>query len=98
MHLVGNGHYVTGMTMVILDHVKTAISLPDDLFRRADVLAGQLGIPRSQLYAQALAKYIDEHSAAHITAALDEVYADTDSSFDPDLARIQAAAIGNEEW
>ena len=47
-----------GMTMVILEPVKVAISLPDQLFQRADALAGRLGVSRSRLYADALAEYL----------------------------------------
>ena len=54
--------------------VKTAISLPDDLFARADALAARRGISRSQLYAEAIARLLDldaEHSAVDdIDAAL----------------------------
>jgi predicted transcriptional regulator len=84
------------MTTVILDNMKTAISLPDDLFRRADALARRLGIPRSQLYAQALSDYVDQHSPSHITAALDAVYADYDSTLEPDLDAAQARAINED--
>lgn len=86
------------MTRVILKDVKTAISLPDELFRQADALAKRLGIPRSQLYAQALAEYLETHGPAHVTSALDAVYAEVDSTLDPSLAAAQASALVEEEW
>ena len=86
------------MTRVILNGVKTAISLPDELFHQADALAKQLGVPRSQLYAQALAEYLETHGPAHVTSALDAVYAEVDSTLDPSLAATQATAIDEEEW
>jgi predicted transcriptional regulator len=86
------------MTRVILDPVKTAISLPDDLFRRAEDLAQRLGIPRSQLYARALSRYVADHAPSHITAALDEVYQGLDSSLDRDLAAAQRHAVAEEDW
>lgn len=76
--------------------MKTAVSLPDELFRRCDELARQLGIPRSQLYARALRQYLEKHSPGHITAALDAVYEGVDSSLDADLAAAQARAVGEE--
>lgn len=86
------------MTRVILDSVKTAISLPDDLFRRADDLAQRLGIPRSQLYARALSKYVEDHAPSQVTAALDEVYEGMDSSLDRDLAAAQRLAVAGDDW
>ena len=37
--------------------MKTAISLPDELFAAAEKLAERLGVSRSQLYATALAEH-----------------------------------------
>jgi metal-responsive CopG/Arc/MetJ family transcriptional regulator len=86
------------MTRVILQDMKTAISLPDQLFRRAEQLASQLGIPRSQLYARAIDEYLESHSNEPVTAALDKVYTDHESGLDRRLAHIQAAALPDEDW
>jgi len=86
------------MTTVILEGMKTAISLPDELFRQADELASRLGIPRSRLYARLLAAYLETHAPSHITNALDAVYAGADSALDPTVATAQAAAIDEDEW
>lgn len=58
--------------------VKTAVSLPDDVFARADRAARRLGRTRSALYAEALREYLDrhEHEQLRVTALLDEVYRD----------------------
>jgi predicted transcriptional regulator len=86
------------MTTVILRDVKTAISLPDELFQQADELARKLGIPRSQLYARALSEYLDAHRPGQITSALDAVYAEIDSAIDRGMAAAQTAALGEEDW
>jgi len=78
--------------------MKTAISLPDDLFRQADELANRLGIPRSQLYARALVEYLDVHRPGQITNALNDVYSAIDSTVDPDIVAAQATAIDEDEW
>ena len=78
--------------------MKTAISLPDELFRQADELANRLGIPRSRLYARALTEYLEAHAPGQITNALDAVYADVDSALDPAVATAQASAIGEDDW
>ncbi len=62
------------MTAVILQEMKTAISLPDELFQQADELARRLGIPRSRLYARALTEYLEAHAPGQITSALNDVY------------------------
>ena len=57
--------------------MKTAISVPDDLFDRAERLAQRLGRSRSALYAEAIAAYVDAlDDEDEVTAALDAVYAD----------------------
>jgi metal-responsive CopG/Arc/MetJ family transcriptional regulator len=66
--------------------MKTAVSIPDDLFRRADELATQLGKSRSELYREALADYVARRDPRAVTAALNEV-AD-------DLARDHVGFVG----
>jgi predicted transcriptional regulator len=53
--------------------MKTAVSIPDDLFRRADELARQLGKSRSELYREALADYVARRDPRATAAALDEL-------------------------
>ncbi len=55
--------------------MKTAISIPDELFLAADKLASETGQSRSRLYSRAVAEYVARHSADSVTAALDAVYA-----------------------
>jgi metal-responsive CopG/Arc/MetJ family transcriptional regulator len=50
--------------------MKTAVSIPDDLFRRADELAHQLGKSRSELYREALTDYVARRDPQTVTAAL----------------------------
>lgn len=75
--------------------MKTAISLPDRTFARADALARRLGISRSELYARALDAFLGPPTDDEITAAIDAVYADTDSSLDPAVRRAQRRAVGD---
>ncbi len=73
--------------------MKTAISLPDELFRSGDTLARRLGVSRSELYARALAEYVAKHRADAVTRRLDELYAREDSRLDPALGSAQARAL-----
>jgi metal-responsive CopG/Arc/MetJ family transcriptional regulator len=54
--------------------MKTAISLPDELFEEADAVAMQIGVSRSQLYATALAEYVAKFRSEQITSQLNAVY------------------------
>jgi len=66
--------------------MKTAVSVPNDLFVHAEHLASQLGISRSELYARALRELVDRLESATVTKQLDAAYAKVDSSLPPDLA------------
>jgi predicted transcriptional regulator len=57
------GGYTFGM--------KTAISIPDDVFTDAEALARELKQSRSQLYSRAVREYVARHSSDSVTSALD---------------------------
>lgn len=78
--------------------MKTAISVPDDLFERAERAARELGMSRSELYATALREYLSERRLGDVTAQLDALYADQPSELDPGLARRQWQSLPAEEW
>lgn len=78
--------------------MKTAISLPDDLFESADALAEELGVSRSQLYATAVAEYVAKHRDQDLTARLNSVYESQDSGLDERLRSGQARSLGPPEW
>ena len=89
-----------GITWVILSRMKTAISLPDELYRAAERVAKRLGLSRSDLYRRALGAFLKQHNEQLVTAALDEVYASEDvaSGVDPVLLSLQVASLSDEEW
>ena len=78
--------------------MKTAISIPDPLFKEAERLTKRLRIPRSQLYARALQAYLQRQRSKGIKEALDEVYRTESSELDPVLSQLQTMALGQEEW
>ena len=51
--------------------MKTAISLPDDLFQAAERHRRRQGKSRSQLYAEALSEYLSRHGPDEVTEAMD---------------------------
>lgn len=78
--------------------MKTAISLPDTLFEKAERLATNLGISRSQLYARALKIFVERHDVEAITARLNKIYAEEQSRVDPVLLSMQTDTLGDENW
>lgn len=52
--------------------VKTAISLPDATFERVTRRARELGLSRSELFARAAERYLDELDKASLRTRIDE--------------------------
>ena len=78
--------------------MKTAISIPDELYTSADVLARKLGISRSRLIATAVAEYLAKHRAAKVTERLNAVYATERSRLDAATRRAQRRIVARSEW
>jgi len=78
--------------------MKTAISLPDDLFASAEALAESMGVSRSHLVATALAEFVAKHRSRKVTARLDALYNDESSALDPALRRAQGRALAPDTW
>jgi len=53
--------------------MKTAVSLPDRVFREAEGYAKRARKSRSQLYAEALAEYLTRHAPDEVTEAMNAV-------------------------
>jgi metal-responsive CopG/Arc/MetJ family transcriptional regulator len=78
--------------------MKIAISLPDPIFEAAERLAEELQIPRSQLYAEALASYLSTNGGAAITARLNEVHGSAAVAIEPALVDAQLRVLDHEAW
>ena len=78
--------------------MKTAISLPDELFASADALAKRLGMSRSAVVAAALAEFVAKHRSSKVSERLDAVYGSGDAGVEPPLARVQRHVIRQSEW
>ena len=78
--------------------MKTAISIPDNVFKEADAAARRLSISRSELYTKAVEAFLDAHRSEHVTEKLDQVYGEQDSRLDPALARMQELSLTSDAW
>lgn len=78
--------------------MKTAISIPEELFELAEEFARGRGMSRSELYATALRHYLGEHRGKMITERLDEIYGAEPDGLDPAIARLQTRSLPEDEW
>jgi metal-responsive CopG/Arc/MetJ family transcriptional regulator len=78
--------------------MKTAISIPDKLFRAADQYAKNHGFSRSKLYTEAVAKFLEQHPSDFITKQLDEIYSSEPAKLNGTIATMQFGSIEKEEW
>lgn len=83
--------------------MKTAISIPDDVFDRAEHLSHELGMSRSEFFTTAARRYADELDSAETTRAIDAVvdeashHGDGASGFAVGVGRRVVTGDG-EEW
>lgn len=78
--------------------MKTAISIPEKVFQSADALAKRLGLSRSQLYAAAVNEYLSKHQDSQVTALLNSLYEEEDSSLPYSVIGLQAKSFNSQEW
>jgi metal-responsive CopG/Arc/MetJ family transcriptional regulator len=84
------GGYTLGM--------KTAVSIPDDVFQRAERLAKRAGRSRSELFSAALREYVARHGPDEVTDALDRVCAEVADQRDEFVSAAARRALEPIEW
>lgn len=79
--------------------MKTAISIPDRVFRSAEQLAARLRVSRSELYSKALVELVEKHRDDLITSRLNEIYGPGGeaSSLEPGLAAFQYRTLARDK-
>jgi len=80
--------------------VKTAISVPDDTFEQATRQAAELGISRSEFFARAARRYLDELASRSLTQQVNDALqaaGDDDSAATAVQAGRDLLATG-EDW
>jgi len=61
-----------------MSFMKTAISIDENLYRKAEKLSTKLNVSRSQLFAQALEYLLEKSETLEIIQRLNEVYGPND--------------------
>lgn len=78
--------------------MKTAVSVPDDVFDRAERLARREGRSRSDVYSSALREYVARHSPDEVADAIDRVVADVGDIADPFVSTVSRRTLESTEW
>ena len=78
--------------------MKTAISIPDDIFQSAEQLARRLGLSRSELYVQAMKSYLQAHQDEGVTDTLNTIYGEIHAQVDPVISSIQIRSLPKDDW
>jgi metal-responsive CopG/Arc/MetJ family transcriptional regulator len=78
--------------------MKTAISLPKDVFEKAERLALKARKSRSQIYCEALREYVARHSPDDVTEALNRAMEQIGQTEDRFVTLASARALARVEW
>ena len=78
--------------------MKTAVSIPDEIFERAERLAKRARRTRSEVYSSALAEYIARHAPDEVTEAMNLVCEEVGEEMDAFLAAAGRNALERAEW
>jgi len=78
--------------------MKTAISVPNEIFDLSERLANKLQISRSAVFAMGVQKLGEEIDDQEITRKLNEYYGQTRAELDPVIVKMAALSLPKEEW
>jgi len=78
--------------------MKTAISIPDDVFEEAERLAADLKTSRSTLYSRALREFVARHAPDRITEAMNRVIVEVGADVDEFTRRASRRVLEKSEW
>lgn len=78
--------------------MKIAVSVPQDVFERAERLALREGRSRSEVYSTAVREYIARHSPEEIVEALDRTVAEVEPERDRFVAAASRRTLESSDW
>jgi metal-responsive CopG/Arc/MetJ family transcriptional regulator len=78
--------------------MKTAVSIPDDVFEEAERLASDLQTSRSQLYSRALREFVSRHGPDRLTEAMNSVVDEVGVEVDEFSERASRRVLERIEW
>ena len=78
--------------------MKTAISIPDELFESAERLIAKLKISRSRLYTRAIAEFVARHDEDVVTQQMDQALREMEAPYEEFSKEASRQAFRREEW
>lgn len=78
--------------------MKTAVSVPDDVFEQAERLARRTKKSRSQLFSEALREYVARHAPDEVTETMNRVWAEVDGEADEFVSSAARRILERSEW
>jgi metal-responsive CopG/Arc/MetJ family transcriptional regulator len=78
--------------------MKTAISIPDKIYRDAERLSRRLKKSRSQVYTEAVTEYVARHDPDAVTEAMNRVCEAMDTYSDPAFSGAARRTLEDVEW
>lgn len=78
--------------------MKTAVSIPDDVFEGVERLARRTKRSRSRLFSDALKEYLARHSPEEVTEAMNKACAEIGSMEDPFVSSASRRVLERVEW
>ena len=78
--------------------MKTAISIPDKIYRDAERLSRRLKKSRSQVYTAAVTEYVARHDPEAVTEAMNRVCEKMDTYPDPAISGAARRTLEDVEW
>jgi metal-responsive CopG/Arc/MetJ family transcriptional regulator len=78
--------------------MKTAVSIPDDVFEGAERLARRTKKSRSRLFSDALREYLARHTPDEVTAAMDKAVSEIGETEDIFVSAASRRILERSEW
>lgn len=78
--------------------MKTAVSIPDNIFQDAERLAKRTKRSRSRLFSDALKEYLARHSPDEITDAMDRACAELGEADDRFIGAAARRVLERNDW
>jgi metal-responsive CopG/Arc/MetJ family transcriptional regulator len=78
--------------------MKTAVSIPDEVFEGAELLARRTKRSRSRLFSDALKEYLARHSPDKITEAMDKACSEVGPGEDAFVSSAARRVLERSEW
>jgi metal-responsive CopG/Arc/MetJ family transcriptional regulator len=78
--------------------MRTAVTIPDEIFETAERLARRMKKSRSELYSRALSEYMARHSSDDVTAAMNAALNEIDDPSDNFVRAAARVALERAAW